>query len=267
MIRIAIDPTIFYLGPLAVGWHGLFTALAVVLAVLLTARLAKRAGISDDDVYATAIWAVPGGIVGARLFHVIDKIDYYIDNPLSVFALTEGGLSLYGALLGGTVVGVAYAWHKRLPIARLADHTAPGMLVAQIVGRIGCVINGDAYGSPTTLPWGLVYTNEGAFVPRDWILDGVASHPAPVYEILWDLFVLALVWRLLGRLRPDGTTFVLYLMIYSVGRFFISFVRMDPVIAWGLQQAQIVSLLVLGIGALILIYLDRSRGIRIRVRR
>jgi len=264
MIEIGIDPIIFHLGPLAVGWHGLFTALAVVLAVLLTARLAKRVGISEDDVYATAIWAVPGGIVGARLFHVIDKIDYYVANPLAIFALNEGGLSLYGALLGGTLVGVVYAWHRGLPIARLADYTAPGVLLAQIVGRIGCTINGDAYGSPTTLPWGLVYTHEGAFVPRDWILNGVASHPAPVYEILWDLLVLAVIWRLLGRMKPDGASFVLYLMLYSVGRFFISFVRMDPIVAWGLQQAQIVSLLVLAIGALLLAYLHRREGIKVK---
>jgi len=264
MIEIGIDPTIFTIGRLAIGWHGIFTALAVILAVLLTARLARRAGIAEDDVYTTAIWAVPGGIVGARLFHVIDKIDYYIDNPLSIFALTEGGLSLYGALLGGTLVGVAYAWHRGLPIARLADLAAPGMLVAQIVGRIGCTVNGDAYGSPTTLPWGLIYTHEGAFVPWDWIQNRVASHPAPVYEILWDLLVLAVIWRLLGRMRPDGASFILYLMLYSVGRFFISFVRMDPIVALGLQQAQIISLLVIGIGAFLLVYLHRREGLKVQ---
>jgi len=257
MIEIGIDPTILNLGPLAVGWHGLFTALAVILAVLLTAWLAKRGGIREDDVYSTALWAVPGGIVGARLIHVIDKIDYYIANPLDIFALQQGGLSIFGALLGGTLVGVAYARYRGLPVARLADLAAPGMLVAQMVGRIGCTINGDAHGSPTTLPWGLIYTHDGAFLPRDWILDRVATHPTPVYEILWDLLVLAVIWRLRGRMKPDGALLVLYLMIYSFGRFFISFLRMDPVVALGLQQAQLISILVLVIGVPFLIYLYR----------
>jgi phosphatidylglycerol:prolipoprotein diacylglycerol transferase len=131
------------------------------------------------------------------------------------------------------------------------------MLVAQMVGRIGCFINGDAYGKPTTLPWGLVYTNEGAFIPRDWIRDRVATHPAPVYEILWDLLVLAVIWQLRRRIKPGGALFVLYLMLYSLGRFFISYLRMDPIVVLGLQQAQIISLLVLVIGAFLLAYLYR----------
>lgn len=262
MIRIGINPTIFTVGPLAVGWHGLFTALAVILAVLLTAKLAKRRGIAEDDIYSIAIWAVPGGIVGARLFHVIDKIDYYAANPLAIFALNEGGLSVFGALLGGALVGIVYAWYRGLPVARVADLTAPGMLIAQAVGRIGCTINGDAYGSRTTLPWGVIYTHEGAFVPREWILNGWASHPAPVYEILWDLLVLGIIWQFRGKIKQEGALFVSYLMLYSFGRFFISFVRMDSVVALGLQQAQIISLLVLIIGAFILVYLYRRELIR-----
>lgn len=257
MIEIGINPTIFTVGPFAVGWHGLLTAVAVILAVLITAQLAKRAGISEDDVYSTALWAVPGGIVGARLVHVIDKIDYYLVNPLDIFSLQQGGLSIFGALLGGTLVGVAYAWFRGIPVARLADLTAPGMLVAQMVGRIGCTINGDAYGKATTLPWGLIYTHEGAFLPSDWIRDRVSTHPTPVYELLWDLLVLAAIWWLRRRIKPDGALFILYLMLYSFGRFFITFLRMDPVVALGLQQAQIISILVLVIGVPLLVYLYR----------
>ena len=248
-IEIGMDPDLVSIGSYDLSWHGLFVVLAVIVGVGWPAYWAKRAGISRDMVYSVALWAVPGGIVGSRLVHVLDDVDFYINNPGQVFDFWEGGVSIYGAILGGIITAFIYTQLRGLPFNRLADLTAPGLLLAQAVGRIGCTINGDAYGTPTSLPWGLAYTHPGAFAEP-----GVAGHPAPVYEILWDLVIFAVVWRVRGRLKPEGTLLLFYLALYSFGRFFISFVREEPERLGLLHQAHLIALLVMAITIPLLIY-------------
>lgn len=252
VIGIGWDPLVFTWGNLQVSWHGVFTALGVVLGVLVPARLAPRLGQTAEQVYSIALWAVPGGMVGSRLTHVIDNWGYYTAYPLQALRFWEGGTGLYGALLGGAVTGIAYAYFRKLPVARFCDLAAPGMILAQVTGRIGCLINGDAYGTFTSLPWALVYTHPAAGVTTRLY---EARHPAVIYEMLWDLVVLALLWRFFGKLKHNGMLFLLYLSIYSIGRFLISFVRGDRVIALGLQQAHIISLLVLAVTVPLFVYL------------
>jgi len=252
-ITIGVDPDIFSVGGLTITWHGVFTALAVLTAFLITLYLVKRegSGITEDDVYAVALWAIPGGIVGARLVSIFDDFNYYLNNPGEIVDFQ--GLGVWGAILGGAIVGVIVARLRRLPVLHMADLTAPGMLVAMMIGRIGCLINGDAYGTPTGLPWGIVYTNPGAFAPL-----GLAGHPAPVYEMMWDGVVLAAVWQL-RRIwpRPAGFIFLSYFALYSLGRFFISYLRENPESALGLQQAQIISIITLLITVPLTVYLWR----------
>lgn len=251
MITIGLDPNLPTLGPLTPTWHGLFTLLAVVAGIAVALILARRAELPEEQVYATALWGIPGGIIGARLVHVIDQWPYYAANPAAILGLS--GTSLYGALLGGALAGALYARVKGFPVGRMADVAAPAMLVAQIIGRIGCLINGDAYGSPTSLPWGIVYTHPNAAAPL-----GVAGHPAPAYEILWDLIVLGVLWRLRGKAGKPGALFFLYLVLYSAGRFFITFWRENTVVAMGLQQAHIIALLIMAVGLPALLYLRRT---------
>ena len=229
------------------AWHGLLTAIAVLVGVLIAALLVRTANqpdLTEDRLYTVALFAIPGGVMGARVLHVLDKIDYYVAHPGSILAFQEGGLSLFGAIIGGTAAGVAAALVMRLPLRHLADQTAPGIILAQAVGRIGCTINGDAYGTSTSLPWGLLYTHPDAYSPP-----GHVGHPAAVYEIFWDLLVFGVLWRWRRSRRPEGSTFLLYACLYSLGRFFISFVRADAVVWAGLQQAHILSLLVVAVGA------------------
>jgi phosphatidylglycerol:prolipoprotein diacylglycerol transferase len=260
MIHIGIDPNI--LGSSVFSWHGLFTGLAVLAAIVLVAKLAKDKGFTSEDVYSTALWGVIGGIIGARLFHVIDQWDLYRDNPWQILRFWAGGLSLYGALVGGFVFGITYAAIRKLPLGKVADLAAPGMILAQAIGRIGCLINGDAYGTPTSLPWGVLYTypnaaEDGIAGPK---VNGVlvAGHPVPAYEIIWDLLILALLLRLRKRLKNDWMVFLIYASLYSVGRFGLSFVRGDETaIAGPLHQAQVISLAVMAIAIPLLIWLAR----------
>ncbi|MBF8268121.1 MAG: hypothetical protein HW388_1629 [Dehalococcoidia bacterium] len=255
MIHIGMDPNIIEKWGLVLSWHGLFSFIAVVVAVVLVARWARREGMVADVVYSTATWAIIGGIVGARAFHVIDRWDYYVDNPGDILAIWNGGIALFGAILGGFAGGVAYAKLSKYPVGKLADLAAPAVLVGQFIGRIGDIINGEHIAKPTSFSWGFVYTHPDSLSNQVWGL--AASHPVAAYEMIWDVLVLGALWWLRSRIKPDGMLFVLYLAFYSFGRFFISFLRMDKVWFAGLQEAHVIAILVLAVTVPLLVYRGR----------
>jgi phosphatidylglycerol:prolipoprotein diacylglycerol transferase len=209
-----------------------------------------------DGVYGVAIWGIVGGIVGSRIVHVIDEWRFYLDNPGQIIAIWNGGIGLWGAILGGFIGGYLAAKFYKMPIGRLADLAALSMLPAQAVGRVGDIINGEHISKITNLPWGLVWSNPESPTYRSYGL--VATHPAVVYELLWDLalfFVLyKFVWK---RIKPDGMIFFAYLGFYSFGRFFIQFYRLDRIWIAGLQEAQIIALAVMLVCIPILAYRAR----------
>ncbi len=227
--------------------------LAVITGISMTVIMAKREGvgnITNYQIVSIAIWATPGGIVGSRLLHVIDMwVTAGSPGPL----LGGEGATIFGAILGGTLAASIAAWVMGISIGRFANIAAPGLLLGQAIGRVGCILAGCCYGTPTTLPWGVVWTHPESYA---YHLTGVAVHPTQVYEIIWNLFVFATVWLLRKRLLSRGwTLYLLYISIYSFGRFFITFLRVSEPFLFGLQQAQVVSLLVLAIAIPLLIYL------------
>lgn len=242
-ITIDLDPTIFYWGHFGLRWYGLFFVLAVVAGSWLGLREARRRGFDAEVVQSLIFWAALGGLLGARLFHVIDRWDLYAAEPLRALYFWEGGLAVYGGLLGGVLVGFAYARWLGLPAWRLADALAPGMILGQALGRLACIPNGDAYGAPIDAPWAFVYTNPAAMVPPDLL--GKPLHPYPVYELLFDLALLGLLWKLRNVYKTDGLLFLTYAGVYAAGRFLLTFFRMEQVWFFGLQEAQVVSLVVL----------------------
>ncbi len=252
-IVINISPVLLQIGHFSLRWYSLAIILAVTTAVLITTRQGPKKGISSDEIYSLAFWAVLGGIVGARLFHVIDRWDYYGTNPLQILAFQQGGLAIWGALAGGAAAVIPYAKIKHLPLSRLVDTITPGLLVAQIIGRFGCIVNGDAYGDITSLPWGFIYLHPDALIRAD--LFGQPTHPYPVYEIIWNAIALLIIWQVGRRTKINGSVFLSYLMLYSVGRFFLTFVRQEKIWFWGLQEAQVIAIVTLITSAAVLIYL------------
>jgi phosphatidylglycerol:prolipoprotein diacylglycerol transferase len=249
MITINIDPIILHLGPFALAWHSLFVVLAIVVGVWLSGYLITRAGLPTERYQSLALWCVIGGIIGARLVHVIDYWDSYMADPVSILRIWQGGLAVWGAILGGTLAAVIYTRLARLPIAPYADHIASGLILAQAIGRIGDIINGEHISKPTSLPWGVVYTH-----PNSPGFGLPPVHPAVAYELLMDLLILGILLRLRGRLRPDGAVFLVYLVLYSVGRFFLSFLRLDSnTVFLGLNQPQWISLIVLAVAVPLLV--------------
>jgi len=261
MIRLDLDPIIFSIGHFQIGWYGVFMAIGIGVAFWLTAREATRRGILPEIIFDGAPFVVIAGIVGARLFHVIDNWQTYAANPAAIFG--TAGLAIYGALIGGGIAVVIYARLRRLNLGRLLDTAAPAIPLAQAIARIGCFINGDNYGVPTNppLPWSVTWTNPRAMVPDHT----VAYQPAQLYELVWDLIVFALIWKLRDRVRGDGALFLIYATLYSFGRFFISFIREDNIYFANLRQAQIIALAVMATAIPLIVWL-RSRSVKSNVK-
>jgi phosphatidylglycerol:prolipoprotein diacylglycerol transferase len=229
----------------------------------VAAKLAERRGISADDVYSAALWIVVGGIVGARVAHVIDRADYYRLHPDKILAVYEGGLAIWGGLLVGGLAGWLYTRRHNIPFWPFADAVALGAILGQAIGRLGCIVNGDVAGRPTGGDWGFVYTNPGALLPRPEYFN-VPTHPYPLYELVWDLLLFALLYFVVARRATiPGTVFLAYCLLYSLGRFLLTFVREEEIWLFGLQQAQVISLVAFVVAAYLYLYL-RSRRARLR---
>jgi phosphatidylglycerol:prolipoprotein diacylglycerol transferase len=280
------SPFLFQAGPLAIRWYGLLIVTGAIVAAFVATREATRRREDPEHVWNILIWCLIFGIVGARLYHVLssppgasrDFSYYFIEHPFSTLTLFgvaipfpsalliwEGGIGIFGALLGGVLAIVIYTRRHHLRLWRWLDIAAPGMLLAQAIGRWGNFFNQELYGPPTDLPWGITITNVNQRIPPYNDLTAypleATFHPVFLYESLWNLlgFIL-LMWigRKFADKLLDGDIVSLYLIWYPAGRFFIEFLRPD---AWTISiipTAQIVSLIVIIIG-IGLIYYRRQR--------
>jgi len=255
MFTISIDPIIFNIGHLAVRWYGIILMIAMGIGIWLTAREAERKGFKKDDVYDAAVWIIVGGLIGARLFHVLDHwSDEYAVNPIRALYIWEGGLAIWGALIGGLIAGARIAQRRGWRFPKLLDAAAPGLVLAQAIGRIACVITGDAMGKATNGPFGFAYTSPNAMVPQL----GVYYTPMPIYEFVANLGIFAVLWQLRKRNWPDGRLFLVYLTLYSLERFFLGFTSSYRIIAFGLVQSQIIAVIGFAIGMSLLAWMPRK---------
>lgn len=234
-----------HLGPLNIQLYGLVLLAAVWVGLLFTEKRFKKEGLDQDLVWQAALLTVPLGIVGARLYHVISFFEFYRRNVELIFAVWDGGLGIFGAILGGVIglwifLKVKKAAMGKLGILRVLDLAALGLTLGQAIGRWGNFFNFEILGKPTNAFWGVAvpfrFRPEGFF--------GVTKfHPLFAYESLVCLVILAalLFWE---RKRPslDGEIFFLYLLLYGLGRFFLEYLRLESWSVNGVRVAQLVSL-------------------------
>lgn len=256
-IPIGLDPVIVHLGPLALRWYSLAIIVAIIVAVVVIRREFVRRGLPLDRYDTLVFGTVAAGILGARLFHVLDYPDRFASNPAKILAFQEGGLAIYGAVAGGFVAVAILSRIYQYPFLPVIDAIAPGLLLAQAVGRIGCIVNGDAWGGPTGGPIAFVYTNSHAFLPSDLL--NVPTHPYPLYDMVLNLAVFAVIWQLRKRPLPAGSLFFIFAALYAPGRFLITYVRQERIWFWGLQEAQVIALVGFVAAAAVLVWLLRRR--------
>jgi phosphatidylglycerol:prolipoprotein diacylglycerol transferase len=230
-ITIGMDPNIAKFGSLQLTWHGIFTAVGIAAGVYLGAWMGRRQGITEDDAYSVALVGVPAGIIGARAMYVLENRASFEGRWLDVLRINEGGITVYGAVIGGVLGAVAYGWIRKLPITRGLDAAGFGLLLGMAVGRLGDLVNGEHVAKASSLPWAVKYTNPAS---PSWTVysssTGVrASHPATTYEMIGDLLIIGIMVFLFIKLwqhRP-GITFFAGLALYSAMRFGVSYLRID----------------------------------------
>jgi prolipoprotein diacylglyceryl transferase len=263
---------LWHLGPLPVRAYALCILIGIAAACVITEWRLRQRGAPKWMVLDVAVWAVPFGIVGARIYHVITSPDAYFGSgpeakPIQALYIWNGGLGIWGAVAGGALGAWIACRRLGVPLSFVADALAPGLPVAQAIGRLGNWFNNELYGSHTTLPWGLKVYNydlttgqarrDAAGAPVE--LAGGPFHPTFLYELLWNLGVAALVYLVDRRYKlGKGRAFALYVMAYTAGRFWIEALRIDEAHHFiGLRVNDWVSLLVF-VGALV--YFIRVRG-------
>jgi phosphatidylglycerol---prolipoprotein diacylglyceryl transferase len=244
------SPVAVEVGPLTLSYYGLFIALGIMVATWLTGRELKRRGYDPTLALEALLFVVPFGVVGARTYYVVANLDTYAEPFRAGLEIWIGGLDIYGAIAGGLVGLVIFAWLRGISPLALADAAAPGVVLGQAVGRWGDYFNQELFGEPSGLPWAIRISPENR--PPE-LADAQTFHPAFLYESLWNALVcLLLLWvaRRFGGLR-DGTIFVLYVILFTAGHLAVDAIRLE---AAALPIVELVrgNLLLLG-GVLVLV--------------
>ena len=252
-------PVLFRIGNFPINTYGVFLALAFLCAILITVRLAARDGLPREKIYDLSLWMLLASLVGSKILMFFTEPEYR-DHPLQLLSLDflrSGGV-FYGGLLGAVITGYFLMRHYKLPWWKTADACAPGIAIGNFFGRQGCFAAGCCWGKPTTLPWGVKFTELGheiTGVPTDTYL-----HPTQLYESFAMLIVFFFLLWLHKHKRFSGQVILMYAVLYSAIRFAIEFVRDDPrgdifglTTATGLSTSQLISLIVGGAALVVLI--------------
>lgn len=240
-----MNPVAFEIFGISIRWYGILISSGMLLGIYLAYNEAKKQGYNPDDIIDLALWCIPSALIGARLYYVAFEWEHYKGDLLKILNTREGGLAIHGGLIAGILAGYIFTRVKKISFWKTADIIAPCIALGQAIGRWGNYINGEAYGSPTNLPWGIM-------------IDGMKVHPTFLYESLWDfgLFLFLINYR--KNKKFNGEIFLLYAVIYSAGRFWIEGLRTDSLMFMGMRTAQIVSALLIVIG-LALLFIMRRR--------
>lgn len=247
-----ISPVAFSIGGFQVYWYGVIIGAGFLLALWMALSSLKRFGIDKNGFIDCVLVGLVCGLLGARLYYVFFKWDYYSQHLDELLAIHNGGLAIYGGVIGGLLGGCLVARHKKLPIPAILDVTVMGFLIGQGLGRWGNFFNQEAFGTPTDLPWRMVSENTG----------GVGVHPCFLYESLWCLLGFGLLYWFSRKWRQyDGQIFLLYLVWYGAERMVVEGLRTDSLYTplFGLRVSQIVAAVTMLLGVILLIVFRRRR--------
>ena len=255
-------PKLFQIGPFPIYSYGLMLATGFITASYLLTSEFKRRGIDPNAANTVTLIALIGGVSGSKILYLIEHWAQFVGDPAGM-AFSPGGLTFYGGLILASVSIYVYGRAKKIAFLTIADSTAPGLILAYGIGRIGCHLSGDGdYGYPTSLPWGTNYSN-GTYPPsiafRDFpeitklyphgiVPDNTPCHPTPIYEFILCAAAFWYLWRIRKQTGPAGRLFMLYLVLAGIERFSVEFLRINPRIAYGLSEAQLISIVLIAVG-------------------
>lgn len=238
-IVIDLDPNLGRIGPFLITWHGLFSVLGILAAARVAQILLKPEGISADRVYDLAVWMVIAGLIGARLLYFWENYQQFAGAWQRIVYINEGGISQWGGIFGGLVGGYLWCWRSKIDYRLVLDVAGPANALGFAIGRIGDIINGEHHATDSKLPWAVQYVNEKTLGEP-----GRTVHPEVAYELIFNAIVFGiaiLTYPVFKRRLPVGVTGLIWLSVYAIGRFILSFLRKDSLV-FGLRQAQWASL-------------------------
>ena len=243
-LNFHINPVAFSVGGFNIYWYGIIIGAGFMLALAFALRVLKNFGIKTDAFIDCVIAGFIFGIIGARLYYVIFRWEYYSQNPSEILAIHNGGLAIYGGVIGGLTAGCITAKIKKVPVYAILDVAVMGFLIGQGIGRWGNFVNQEAFGTQTDLPWRMVSENT----------NGVGVHPCFLYESVWCLLGFVLLYLFSRKYRKyDGQIFLLYLVWYGFERMFVEGLRTDSLYIFNLRVSQILAGLTMIIGIVLLI--------------
>ncbi len=246
---LLINP-IIQLGPLAIRWYGLILALSIFLSFIVIRKQSWKLGISQADVDDYSFWAIIAAILGARIYYVLFSWSYFSQNLYEAYKIWHGGLSIYGAVLGGIIFTYFYSRKKAYSFWQLSDLVVLGLPVGQALGRLGNFVNQEAFGGPTNLPWKMYV--QPANRPTNFMSSSF-FHPAFLYEMIASGLIFLLIYKLFGKVR-SGSIFLTYLLAYSVARWLIESFRTDSFFVYGFRGDQLVAFAIIVVSAALLYF-------------
>ena len=238
------------IGPLDLRMYGLCIALGALAALWLASRRYEAAGGDPEDMNRVAMWGIPAGIIGARIYHVITDIDRYWGDFGDAFLIWRGGLGIWGGIAGGMLVGAYVARSEGMDVPKLLDAVAPAIPIAQAIGRLGNWFNQELFGGPSDLPWAVRIDVEHRPVE---FLDATAFHPTFLYEAAWNVVVALVLLLVIPRMWPTlkkGRLFALYVVGYCAGRLVIELIRTDQATTLLGIRVNVYTSVIVGLGAL-----------------
>jgi phosphatidylglycerol:prolipoprotein diacylglycerol transferase len=241
------DRVAFSIGDIDIMWYGILIAVGFAVCIYMITARAPRHGLTGDRVLNYAIFVAITGIVGARLYYVLFKLPYYLEDPSKIFQVREGGLAIHGGLIFGCATAIVLCKRWKDSPLNVMDLFFVSIPLGQAIGRWGNYFNSEAHGGPTDLPWGIM-------------VDGEKVHPTFLYESLWCLFLFLLLWYIDNRRRFRGQTFFIYCILYSAERFLVEGLRTDSLMLGPFRQAQLLSAAVIAMAAIAYCYLYKKHA-------
>ena len=266
-------PRLFSIGPFTVYSYGLMLGIGFLVASVILTRELHRKGFDPNMGSTITLFAIVFGIAGSKILYLLESWKYFVKDPIGM-TFSPGGLTWYGGFILATIAIMLYVRRKKVPFLKICDAAAPALMLGYGIARIGCHLAGDGdYGMPTDLPWASVYSN-GTYPPsyafrefpeivKKYGVNGVVPdtlpvHPTPVYEFLLGVVIFYVLWKLRKKYNVDGKLFMVYLILASVSRFFVEFIRLNARVLFGLSEAQIVSLVIIALAVIGLSRIDRG---------
>jgi len=286
-------PELFKIGPFTVYSFGLMVGIAFIIASYILTKEFERRKLNPAFATEITLLAIIFGIIGSKLLDLIENWDSFLENPLAR-AFSPGGLTFYGGLILASIAILIYLKKKKIPFLFISDATSPSLILAYGIGRIGCQLAGDGdYGIPTSLPWGMNFAN-GTVKPADalrqYYFDHPANalkdnfhnlssqivgqdqygiitkfdetirlHPTPLYEFFICTALFYILWYLRKKDWTDGKLFMVYLIFTGAERLSVEFIRLNPHLLFGLSEAQLISIVLIIVGVLGFLYLDKNK--------